>query len=317
MKRFKALTMGALLLLLVFLLGGCMKMHINIVWQEDNTGNVATVIGVDEAVLASLGLSTDEVLEGIRESLLDEGGFVVEDYRDEMYVGVAASMDIDDLTAFPTAATEELSFTCTEADGKKVYTFAGEYDGSDLADLSDGLESETYSISDLDMQLSIVMPGEIIDHNADQRVGNKLIWDIATYAKLPVLAISEVYGQAPAPAAEEIKVLLDGVYLSFDQPPIIEEGRTLVPLRVIFEALGASVEWDPETQTVTAVKDDLTISLQIGSAILSKNGEAIILDVPAQIVGGRTLVPARAVAESFGAFVDWENDTRTVIILTS
>jgi len=116
------------------------------------------------------------------------------------------------------------------------------------------------------------------------------------------------------PPAQEIKVLVNGAALAFDQPPIIENGRTLVPLRAIFEALGATVEWEQSTQTVTAVKDDITITLKIGDAFLTKNGERIALDVPAKIVGGRTLVPARAVAESFGADVQWDQATRTVTI---
>jgi len=120
---------------------------------------------------------------------------------------------------------------------------------------------------------------------------------------------------APAPApAQDIKVIVNGVTLTFDQPPVIENGRTLVPLRAIFEALGATVDWNQSTQTVTAVKDDITISLTIGSSILTRNGQNITLDVPAQLVGGRTLVPARAVAESFGAEVGWDQPTRTVTI---
>jgi len=119
---------------------------------------------------------------------------------------------------------------------------------------------------------------------------------------------------APPPPAQEIKVLVNGSTVTFDQPPIIENGRTLVPLRAIFEALGATVEWEQSTQTVTAVKDDITITLKIGDAFLTKNGERIALDVPAKIVGGRTLVPARAVAESFGADVQWDQATRTVTI---
>ena len=115
-------------------------------------------------------------------------------------------------------------------------------------------------------------------------------------------------------AADEIKVLLNGVKLAFDQPPIIDEGRTLVPLRVIFEALGAEVAWDQPTQTVSAIKEELTLSLTIGNNILTKNEEEIVLDVPAKIVGARTLVPVRAVAESFGAEVLWDQDTRTVLI---
>ena len=119
---------------------------------------------------------------------------------------------------------------------------------------------------------------------------------------------------SPPPATNEIQVLLNGAPIAFDQPPVIENGRTLVPLRAIFEAMGADVEWDNATRTVTAELDEVNISLTIDSNILYRNGEAITLDVPAKIVGGRTLVPVRAIAESFGAEVDWVQATRTVTV---
>ena len=117
-----------------------------------------------------------------------------------------------------------------------------------------------------------------------------------------------------APTDTQVKVVVNGTTLSFDQPPIIQDGRTLVPLRVIFEALGANVDWEQSTQTVTAVRGNVTVSLAIGSSILTRNGEQITLDVPAQLINGRTFVPARAVAESFGAQVGWDAATRTVTI---
>ena len=120
----------------------------------------------------------------------------------------------------------------------------------------------------------------------------------------------------PAPSSDEIKVLVNGTALVFDQAPIIENGRTLVPLRAIFEALGADVHWEQSTQTVTAVRGDMTVTLTIGSSILTRNGDQVTLDVPAKIVNGRTLVPARAVAESFGADVKWDQATNTVTITT-
>lgn len=114
----------------------------------------------------------------------------------------------------------------------------------------------------------------------------------------------------------EIKVFLDGTQISFDQPPIIESGRTLVPLRAIFEALGATVDWDNDTQTVTAVKDGTTVVLTIGSSVMLVNGDNKTLDVPAQLVGGRTLVPARAVAESFGVAVSWDAAANAVVLVS-
>ena len=114
--------------------------------------------------------------------------------------------------------------------------------------------------------------------------------------------------------AQNISVNLNGAPIAFDQPPIIQDGRTLVPLRAIFEAMGADVAWDSNTQTVTASRGTDVITLSIGSNTLYKNNEAVTLDVPAQIMNDRTLVPARAVAESFGATVEWDGNTQTVMI---
>lgn len=111
-----------------------------------------------------------------------------------------------------------------------------------------------------------------------------------------------------------ITVTVNGNAVTFDQPPIIVDGRTLVPIRAIFEALGASVDWNGDTQTVTSMRGDTTVSLTIGSDTMIKNGITYTLDVPAQIVNERTLVPARAIAEAFGCGVDWDGDTQTVII---
>ena len=111
-----------------------------------------------------------------------------------------------------------------------------------------------------------------------------------------------------------ITVTLNGTPLSFDQAPIIQNDRTLVPLRVIFEALGADVAWDDWTQTVTAVKGEVTVKVTVGKNAMFKNGQTIPLDVPAQIVNDRTLVPVRAVSEAFDCSVDWDDATQTVTI---
>ena len=131
----------------------------------------------------------------------------------------------------------------------------------------------------------------------------------------PTTPTAPVTPTTPQPTTpQDINVIVNGTALTFDQPPVVVDGRTLVPLRAIFEALGAEVKWEQSTQTVTAVRGDATITMQIGSNILKRNRENIELDVPAQIIGGRTLVPARAVAESFGAEVLWDASTRTVTI---
>ena len=87
-----------------------------------------------------------------------------------------------------------------------------------------------------------------------------------------------------------------------------------MPLRGIFEALGAEVSWDDETWTVTAVRGDVTVRLTIGEKVLYRNGKAIEIDVPARLEGWRTLVPLRAVSEAFGSYVEWHDNARTVMI---
>lgn len=114
--------------------------------------------------------------------------------------------------------------------------------------------------------------------------------------------------------SDDIKVILNGNMIDFDQPPVLESGRTLVPLRAIFEALGATVDWNPETHTVTSVKGDIEISLTIGSNTIFVNDSKIELDVPAKLYGSRTLVPVRAVAEGFNCKVEWDDANQSVVI---
>ena len=106
----------------------------------------------------------------------------------------------------------------------------------------------------------------------------------------------------------------NGIETKLDVPAQTIDGRTVVPMRAIFEALGASVSWDGETQTAAAVKDNTTVNVQIESDSIVKNGEKIPVDVPAQIKDGRTLVPVRAVSEAFECSVEWNEDTSTVTI---
>lgn len=112
--------------------------------------------------------------------------------------------------------------------------------------------------------------------------------------------------------ANTIPVFVDGVQINFDQQPIIQEDRTLVPLRGVFEALGATVYWNNDTRSVTAYKDGTTVELAIGSSTMYVNGQPKYLDVAGQIINNRTMVPLRAISEAFGAVVYWDNDTRTV-----
>ena len=115
-------------------------------------------------------------------------------------------------------------------------------------------------------------------------------------------------------AEEDIKVVVGGEILITDVAPIITDGRTMLPVRAVFEAIGAEVEWIGEEQKVIATKKDKTVEFVINSNVMKINGAEKTIDVPAMIVDGRTLVPVRACAEAFDLKVEWNGETRTVII---
>lgn len=112
---------------------------------------------------------------------------------------------------------------------------------------------------------------------------------------------------------KEITVYVNNEKIDFDYNPIIENNRTLVPLRTIFEALGAVVSW--ENNTVTAKKGETVVSVEIGSNKMRVNDRSIVLEVPAQIKNNRTFVPLRAISEAFNNTVEWNGTTKTINII--
>ena len=115
------------------------------------------------------------------------------------------------------------------------------------------------------------------------------------------------------------KIRLNGKLMSFeDQYPILEtiSGKTytLIPIRGISEALGADVSWNGNTRAVTIKKDGRKMILFVDSDSAVLDGEDVQLDMPAMIKNNRTMVPLRFVMEAFGVDVDWDGNTRTVIM---
>ncbi|MCU6792688.1 copper amine oxidase N-terminal domain-containing protein [Paenibacillus sp. WQ 127069] len=118
------------------------------------------------------------------------------------------------------------------------------------------------------------------------------------------------------PTVEAITIQVNGNTLALEQKPIIINGTMLVPLRQMFETLGAEVQWDGNTSIITARKVQNVITLTIGSKTATRNSKQITLDVPPVITNGNTMVPLRFIAESLGSNVEWVEDTGTVRILT-
>jgi len=134
-----------------------------------------------------------------------------------------------------------------------------------------------------------------------------------------VLGLLIVMGSAVSVVASpsDISVYIDGRRIDFEVPPQMIGGRTMIPLRAIFEEMGAQVEWNQQTQTATATRGDITVILPIGSLSPTVNGIARPIDQAGVIVDGRTLAPLRFVAEAFGGEVQWDDATRTASITTN
>ena len=115
-------------------------------------------------------------------------------------------------------------------------------------------------------------------------------------------------------ADDSVKIVINGVEQVYDQMPVIVEGRTLVPMRGIFEALGARVQWIDYTKTVVGSRDRKHIKLKLGSDDVTIDGISQKIDVPAQIINSRTMVPVRFISEALGEKVEWDGNTKTVYI---
>ena len=140
------------------------------------------------------------------------------------------------------------------------------------------------------------------------RVRRFLVW---------LLTLSMLLVPALAGAETSIRLVVDGVEVQTDVPPVLEAGRVLVPVRAVAEALGFEVAWDQATRTATLTKGDKVIALTADKAEALVNGEVITLDVPATIRSDRMLVPVRFVAEQIGLNVDWDQETKTVSVASA
>ena len=109
--------------------------------------------------------------------------------------------------------------------------------------------------------------------------------------------------------------VVDGKAVSNDVAPLIVNGRTYTPARFVAEALGAKVDWNEATRTVTITKGDTSIVLIVDTTTAYVNGEAVKMDASAFIADGRTFTPCRFVAEQLGANVEWDEATRSITII--
>ncbi|HJV45776.1 MAG TPA: alkaline phosphatase family protein [Bacillota bacterium] len=155
--------------------------------------------------------------------------------------------------------------------------------------------------------------GRLGDHSFDEKAGS--ITNMFDFARGPVnkrLFLDPITGQISENYNVQVKV--DGYDVEFDQSPVIVNGTTMVPMRKMFELLGATVQWDGKTGTVTAIKGDKKISLKVDSNLATVNGKEVSLPQAAMLDSGNVLVPVRFVSEVMAGKVDWDSNQRMVVI---
>ncbi|QSZ28189.1 hypothetical protein ACETAC_04905 [Aceticella autotrophica] len=123
-----------------------------------------------------------------------------------------------------------------------------------------------------------------------------------------LMTLFPAFGLADTAKSQETQVYLNGIKINTgDVSPFIENGRTMVPVRLFSENLGADVKWDDAAQTVTIQGQDVSVKLTIGKNEAVVNGKNKILDVAPVVLSGRTIVPLRFIVEAFGADVKWDD----------
>lgn len=122
--------------------------------------------------------------------------------------------------------------------------------------------------------------------------------------------------KTPQVSSTNVKIRIDNRFMETDVPPLTVNGRTMIPFRTIFNALDAEVDWNQAEWTAIGKKGKVTIELPVGKDYAFVNNEKVKLDVPYLMIDGKTYIPARFVAESLGARVDWDPDNSIVDIWT-
>lgn len=128
------------------------------------------------------------------------------------------------------------------------------------------------------------------------------------------IALTTTMSVASVWAEDGITVNYEGNAISFDTPPFLENGITMVPMRAIAEKIGAEVSWSASAKIATVKRGQDILEIPAGGNIAKRNEQDIVLDMPAKVVDGRVFVPLRFVGEQLGLNVVWDKETKTVAL---
>ena len=185
-----------LLLVAAILLSGCLKMQVDIVWNEDNTGTMTMTQSILKGSASIFGMSDDDILNQMKDSYTEDEDFTsIETFSDDDYVGIIMTMEIEDVTdnSQDDSFTSQLRFRSEGEGNKRTYSVSGSISGDEFTGEA-GMEELGVSTDDIEMKMSITMPGTIVSHNAHEQKGNKLTWDLTASDFVKIEAESKAGG---------------------------------------------------------------------------------------------------------------------------
>ncbi|MBW5446332.1 AMIN domain-containing protein [Cohnella sp. CFH 77786] len=132
-----------------------------------------------------------------------------------------------------------------------------------------------------------------------------------------LLILSVLLPAAQAAQSQQLQLFLDGRKLQPSEPPRIVKQTTMVPARIISEALGAEVGWDRKSRTATITRGQTVLSLTVNQPRALVSGNTVSLEQPPMIAGSTMLLPLRFIAEQLGILVRWDKPTRSINLWSS
>ncbi len=291
------------------------------------------------------------------------------DYTEITKEEVQEVLDYLDAPIYKTAKGDSVSFENESKDKTRVFLTTGQYENeieviyendykiesSDIAmysDLSGYVVRSKYRTTVLDKEKSFITMDYVYKISVPDKNGAKLenwfdrcIW--ATDDYIYIDQDVEYVFRIPMYQFDDLTyVQLNDKILGFDQPPVMEDDRTLVPMRFLFEQMGAEVTWDEANQAATATintsalgaegasttgratlsnsdisfpnlaKTEKSVTFSVDNTTATVNGTIATMDVPARLINDQTFVPLRFLSENLGYTVDWDEATNTAIITT-
>nr|WP_245252333.1 copper amine oxidase N-terminal domain-containing protein [Paenibacillus sediminis] len=136
---------------------------------------------------------------------------------------------------------------------------------------------------------------------------------ISTYGQPDVTVTTSTYGK-PGRKGHGVKIVINGSEVQSTTAPIVKDGSTLVPFRIISEQLKAKVTYNAKKRSVTVVQNVTIVTIVLDQKVAYVNGKAVNLDVPATVENGSTMVPVRFISEALDANVKWDAESGSVVI---